>query len=210
MSVLFIRTLIFYLALILLMRLMGKRQIGELQTTEFVTAMMLSDIAVLPITDNEIPLLHGLVPLITLACLEIVNSYICSISPRIRRFIEGRPILLLGKGKISRANLKRTRLSLDELLTEIRVAGHTDVNNIDWVVFERSGKLSIFEKGAAISHAVAVEGVIMEDAMKAAGLTSTQIYEELSKKNIRLKDVLYMTIDDSGCVTIKTLSDAAE
>lgn len=142
MSVLFIRTLIFYLALILLMRLMGKRQIGELQTTEFVTAMMLSDIAVLPITDNEIPLLHGLVPLITLACLEIVNSYICSISPRIRRFIEGRPILLLGKGKISRANLKRTRLSLDELLTEIRVAGHTDVNNIDWVVFERSGKLS--------------------------------------------------------------------
>lgn len=172
--------------------------------------MMLSDIAVLPITDNEIPLMHGLVPLITLACLEIVNSYICSISPRIRRFIEGRPILLLGKGKISRANLKRTRLSLDELLTEIRVAGHTDVNNIDWVVFERSGKLSIFEKGAAISHAVAVEGVIMEDAMKAAGLTSKQIYEELSKKNIRLKDVLYMTIDDSGCVTIKTLSDAAE
>ena len=119
MSVLFIRTLIFYLALILLMRLMGKRQIGELQTTEFVTAMMLSDIAVLPITDNEIPLMHGLVPLITLACLEIVNSYICSISPRIRRFIEGRPILLLGKGKISRANLKRTRLSLDELLTDV-------------------------------------------------------------------------------------------
>lgn len=218
MVILFIRTVIFYIFLTLCLRLMGKRQIGELQLTEFVVALMISDIAVLPITDCDIPLSHGLIPVVTLSCLEIISSFVFARCPRLRRKLEGQPILLMYKGVISEENLQRTRVTMDELFAEVRANGYSDIADIQYIVFEQTGKISIIPKTAktaataadvgssaqenGIAHAVVIDGVVDEAALKAANRTHEWLGTKLGKTP--LKRILYMTVDDAGKASIKT------
>ncbi|MBP3387247.1 MAG: DUF421 domain-containing protein [Clostridia bacterium] len=100
---------------------MGKRQLGELQITELIIALMLSDIAVVPITDPDIPLLHGIVPALALTSFELIMSYVCTRSRRIRRFIAGSPIILMSRGKVNEESLDATHVTMDELFSELRI-----------------------------------------------------------------------------------------
>lgn len=214
MFVLFLRTVIFYFLLAALMRLMGKRQLGELQITELITALMLSDIAVIPITDRDIPILHGIIPALALTSCELIVSYLCTKSRRIRRFVAGSPIILMSHGNINEENLDSTHTTVDELFSEVRLQGYADIREIQYIIFEPSGKLSVipFSKydsltpndvgksveDNGIAHAVVIDGEVIEDALKAVDKSKEWLFEKLRKSGTRVDEILYMTINDSG------------
>ena len=148
-----LRALIFYILLMVFMRFMGKRQIGEMQMTEFITMVMLSELAVLPVTDADVPLLHGLVPLAVISSCEVMISYFSSKSMRFTKFISGNAVPLMRNGCYIEKNLQRTRISHDDVETQIRIGGYSGPEDVDTVILERTGKMSILPKEKAKSGA---------------------------------------------------------
>jgi len=144
--VILFRTIIFYAALTVLMRLMGKRQIGEVQLSEFVAIILISELAALPITDRNIPFLHGLIPLLIISSIEVITSFICRKSPKVRKIIDGRPIILVENGKIINENLTKTRITPDEIEAEIRINGYRQIQEIEKITLEQTGKMSVLPK----------------------------------------------------------------
>ncbi|PKM61299.1 MAG: hypothetical protein CVU97_07275 [Firmicutes bacterium HGW-Firmicutes-21] len=146
MVVMLIRTFVFYIMLTVLMRLMGKRQIGEVQLSEFVAVILLSELAALPITDRDIPLSHGLVPLVVIASIEIIIAFTCRKSAFIRKIIDGKPVVLVKNGNVISKNLTKTRVTPDEIEAEIRINGYRQIKEIDTIILEQTGKMSVLPK----------------------------------------------------------------
>ena len=151
MFIVLIRTIILYSLVILVMRLMGKRQIGELQPYEFVITIMISDLASLPMQDTRYPLLLGVVPIITLLFLKTILSQLELKSQLVRKFIDGEPCILIYKGKINYDILKKQQINIDELMEEIRLAGYFDLDEIQYAILENNGQLSILPSPSSSS-----------------------------------------------------------
>lgn len=214
LTFLFFRTLIFYLILTVLVRIMGKRQLGELQVGEFIVTMMLSDIAVIPITDGSIPLLHGIIPALVLTSLELILSYLCSRSRRMRRVIEGTPVVLMARGVINEDALDATHTTVEELFSQLRQLGYSDISEVNYIIFEPCGKLSVILKSknapltvgqagfsseeSGLSHTIVIEGEVNEEALRLAGKSKEWLERKLIKSNTSLDEILYMTVDDCG------------
>ncbi|MBW6411316.1 DUF421 domain-containing protein [Clostridium weizhouense] len=143
MFIVFIRTIILYSLVVLVMRLMGKRQIGELQPYEFVITIMISDLAALPMQDSRLPLLLGIIPIITLLFLKTILSLIQLKSQASRKIIDGEPSILIYKGKINYDVLKKQQINLDELLEELRLADYFNLDEIQYAILENGGQLSV-------------------------------------------------------------------
>ena len=139
--------LLSYFLLLCIVRLMGKRQIGELQMTEFISAMLLSQAAVFPMTDPDIPLLYGILPLLCIGSFEVILSMLCTKSTRFRHFLEGKPIPLVENGSYVQQNLLRTRISREEVLSQIRSNGYTGLEEVDKVILEPTGNMSVLPAG---------------------------------------------------------------
>ena len=146
MTIIVVRAFIFYILLTLMMRLMGKRQIGEMQVSELVTTVLLSELAVLPVTDNDIPLLHGVMPLLMISSIEVVISYASRKSKKFRAFLNGNPIILYENGKFIEANLRKARLSVDEIEAQARINGFETLQQVKKIILERTGKMSVLPK----------------------------------------------------------------
>ena len=143
MTAILFRTVISYLLLLCIVRLMGKRQIGELQMTEFISAMLLSQAAVFPMTDPDIPLLYGVLPLLCIGSFEVILSMLCTKSTGFRHFLEGKPIPLFENGNYVLQNLLRTRISKEEVLSQIRSNGYAGPEEVDKVILEPTGNMSV-------------------------------------------------------------------
>lgn len=146
MTVIVIRAFIFYILLTLMMKLMGKRQIGEMQLSELVTTVLLSELAVLPVTDTDIPLLHGLMPLVMISSLEVVVSFISRKSKKFRVLLNGNPITLYENDKFIEQNLTKARFSTEDIEAQVRINGYRDMRGVDLVILERTGKMSVIPK----------------------------------------------------------------
>ncbi|ENK1244120.1 DUF421 domain-containing protein [Clostridium sporogenes] len=146
MFIVLIRTIILYLLVILSMRLMGKKQIGELEPFELAITIMISELASLPMQDSRIPLLHGIVPILTLLILQNILSLIQLKSEKIRSLINGEPSLLIEDGKINFDELKNQRFNINDMMEELRLQGYYDLENIEYAILETSGQLSIIPK----------------------------------------------------------------
>ncbi len=146
MFIVLIRTIILYLLVILSMRLMGKKQVGELEPFELAITIMISELASLPMQDSRIPLLHGIVPILTLLILQNLFSLIQLKSEKIRSLINGEPSILIEKGKIDFQELKNQRFNINDLMEELRLQGYYDLENIEYAILETSGQLSIIPK----------------------------------------------------------------
>ena len=142
MFIVLIRTIFLYALVILVMRLMGKRQIGELQPYEFVITIMISDLAALPMQDTRLPLILGIIPILTLLFIKTVLTQLQLKSQATRKFLEGEPSILICKGKINFQALKRQQINLDELMEELRLAGYFDLNEIEYGILENNGQMS--------------------------------------------------------------------
>ena len=226
MTTILIRTIFFYIIIALMFKLMGKRQIGQLQLTEFATAVILSEAAALPITDSSIPIAHGLIPLITLASLEVVSSFLTSRSSKFRKLMDGSPVILVGKGEVYEKNLFKTRITLDEVFAEIRIHGFRGIDEIQYVILEQSGKMSVIPKASqdrvtpddlgikipesGVSFPIVVDGDINKAVIEDAGFTEKWIYKTLRDDNIEIEKVLYMTVDDLNRTNIAMKKDKSE
>lgn len=146
MITLIFRTLLVYIFLIIIMRMMGKRQIGELEVTDLVATLLLSEIASLPITDPNIPVLHAIIPMIVLLSLEVFSSYILIRAPKLKNFLSASPTFLIKEGVLDQAALMASRLSIEELMSEIRQQGFCNLAYIWYAILEKDGQITILPR----------------------------------------------------------------
>lgn len=217
MLILYIRTIIIYFALLLTLRFMGKRQIGELRVSELIITLLLSEIAVQPITDRNKPLLYAIIPILLLLSTEVIVSYLLLKSNFFKKLFYGSPTILIKRGKILQDELKKNRIEADELISELRQKGYSALDEIYYVVLEENGKLSVFpkiknapvtaddlnlspdEKG--IDHLIIIDGYVLRSRMPEIGWDERRLQDEIKRSGLTLKDIFIMTADDSGNVT---------
>lgn len=183
MLTLVLRTVLIYVFVILTMRLMGKRQIGELEVTDLVTTLLLSEIASLPITNQEIPVAFAIVPMIILLSLEVFSSYILLSAPRLKILLSAPPTVLIHKGRLIQRALRETRITIEELMSEIRQQGLTDLAQVEYAILEKNGKLTVLPKSQYTQPTAAQLGVISDDTELMHIVYSNGIY---SKEGLRL------------------------
>jgi uncharacterized membrane protein YcaP (DUF421 family) len=143
LAIVFIRTLIVYFSLLIAMRLMGKRQLGEMELSEFVVAALIADLASHPLQDIGIPMLNGLIPIFTLFCLEIIISGATMKHIRLRGLLYGKPSIIISHGKIDQNEMRKNRFTVDELTEELRTQSVLDISAIEYAVLETNGQLNI-------------------------------------------------------------------
>lgn len=190
-----------YIVLVAVMRLMGKRQIGELDLSELVVTLMLSELAVTPISNYNIPLSHAVVPIILLIALEIVTTFLVTKLNPLKSLFSGRPSYLICRGTLDQRELSKLRLSIDELLGEARLKDIADLSEINYAVLESNGQLSVFPKNAGaqgIAHPIVLDGKISRVNLNRAGRTEAWLFKRLSDSGCELKNVFLFTVDDSG------------
>ena len=199
MASIFVRTIIIYIFLSVSLKFMGKRQMGELEISELVSTLVISEVAALPIADPDIPLLNAVVPVILIVCLEIIISYAKNKSEKLKKYVEGEPIFVIYRGKLRQSALSDNRISLNELLCELRMQGVGDINNVYYAILEANGKLSVFEKNnkGSFSHNVIIDTETNVEELKNLGYNEEWLKKELKKLRVKQKDVFLLTVDDN-------------
>ncbi len=213
MVTIFLRTVIIYLLLIFSMRLMGKRQIGELDLFDLITTLLISELASLPITDSSIPLSHAIIPIITLVTFEVVTSFLLVYFPRLKNILSTRPAVLVRKGQPDRSAMLKSRISADELMSELRQKDVTDISEVEYAILEQNGKITVIQKApfktpnaaalgikseeSGIYHIVVCEGVINKNSLKSLGMSQEELLEKLKASSVPLKSIYIMLINDA-------------
>ena len=200
MASIFIRTILIYVFLAISLKIMGKRQIGELEVNELVSTLVVSEVAALPVADPDIPLLNALLPVALIVCLEIIISAVKNKSEKLKRRIEGEPIFLVYRGKLQQKALCDNRMSVNELLCEMRMQEIGNIEDVYYAILEPNGKLSFFESPSAknFTHALIVDTEIYESALKGLGYNEEWLKKQLNKHKAKRSEVFLMTVDDSG------------
>lgn len=214
MSIIFIRSLILYFLVIFAVRLMGKRQLGELQPSELVITILVSNIATLPIEDADIPVILGATPILSLVCFEVITSWLSLKFPKLRKFISGSPKIIIREGKADPQVMKELRFSVDDLLTSLRGKDIFDISEVQYAVVETTGNVSVMKKQSDDTpvrkdlgiephpedppQLVVSDGQIIEVTLKYLGYDTQWIKKMLDEGGIKLQDVLIMTADRTG------------
>jgi len=146
MAISFLRTIILYALVVIGLRVMGKRQIGELQPSELVIAIMLAELASIPMQATGIPLISGIIPILTLITLEVFLSFISLKSKKFREIVSGKPSILVHNGTINKQEMEKLRFNNDDLMEELRLGGSPNVQDIQYAILETNGQLSIMLK----------------------------------------------------------------
>lgn len=203
MASIFVRTLIIYLFLSISIRIMGKRQIGELEVEELVSTLVLSEVAALPIADPDIPLTNAIIPVLFIVCLEIIISYTKNKSSVLKKYIEGEPIYLIKQGKLLQSELKRNRISVNELLCELRIQGIADISEVDYAVLEKNGSISVFKKNETpLSYALIIDGEVNEKSLAQLGRDEKWLNKKLLETGICASEVFLLTANDGDILYI--------
>ena len=198
MTTIVIRTIILYVLLSFSLRIMGKRQIGELDVSELVSTLLISEIASIPIDDPDIPLLNAIIPILFILSVEIILSTIKNKSEKLKSTIEGRPEYIIYKGRLLQKVLDENRISVNELLSELRSQGIGNINDVEYATIEQNGALSVLKKDANLAHTIIIDGNVIEKNLIRLGFNEIWLKKQLSSQKTRQKDVLLMTADDSG------------
>lgn len=212
----FIRTIILYLILIVGLRLTGKRQIGELEPIELVLTLLLSDLASVPMQDFGIPLLNGVVPILTLLSLSTLFSYFSLRSVRFRALVCGEPAIIIRDGKLLQDVMRHNRLTLDELLEELRGQGISDMDDVKYAILETSGQLSVLLRAdrqpitasqlqqqvrddVFLPTVIINDGRLLRDKLKQLGLDEAWLQKQLQKQHLAdTHDVFLFSVDEQG------------
>lgn len=214
MSVVFIRAVILYILLIFTVRLMGKRQIGELQPSELAITILISNIATLPVEDTGIPLLTGIIPILTLAGLDVIMSWLGIKSRTVRRFTCGKPMIIISDGKLDQKKMQSIRFTVDDLAAGLRSQGIFDISEVQLAVVETTGTLSVYQKYSARNvtngdmgikgknenppEVIVADGQLVPESMSRIGVTEKWVEAVLKEENAAIKDVFLMTAHRGG------------
>lgn len=213
MLILLIRTIILYIVVVASLRFMGKRQLGQLQPSEVVIAMMISEVATIPMENIDTPLVYGLIPTLTLIIAEAAFSFFTLRCKRIRYLFSGSPTLLIEKGKILEKEMEKMRFNIDDLLEELRCAGYANISDIEYAIIETNGLLSVIPKSSKrpitpedLNLSVEYEGlplILISDgelnnyALKRSGVNEKWLKDKLNSeyKIKKYKEVFIASID---------------
>ena len=207
----YIRTVILYLLLIVAIRLMGKRQIGQMEPSEFVVTMLVANLAAIPMQDGGIPLFSGVVPILTVLGAELVLSVLSMKSIRFRKLLCGKPVILIENGNILQQNLRKTRITLDELTGHLREKDVLDLRSVQYAILETNGNLSVFpfpkDRPASAREAgvqtkkqyfpitVVSDGKLLHENLEKAKKDTRWVQRVLNEQQAQLQDTWLLTVD---------------
>lgn len=200
------RCIILYFCVSIAVRIMGKRQIGELQPCELVITILISELASMPIQDTDMPILYGIVPIITLAALEIAVSTLTLKSIRFRHLLYGKPITIIHNGKIDQEQMTRARMSVDDLVEAMRAEGITNIRNIGLAVLETNGNVSVIDKkNDDAADIILSDGVFDKNVLNRLRLSKKEVLKAVKEKSA---DGLFLVIreKDGNYYTVKKVS----
>ncbi len=211
MLVVFFRAVFLYVLIMFSIRLMGKRQLGELQPSELVITILISNIASLPIEDTNIPMILGVIPVLILVSFDILISNISLKSKGFRSFISGSPMIIIHGGMIDQKQLKKLRFSIDDLMGSLRQSGVFDIQDVEYAIVETTGQVSVLQKfdaqpitpktlnisGTSKSPPAVIvsDGKIIESALAAYDIKEDWVVSMIAKSKCALKEVFLMTCD---------------
>lgn len=214
MLITFFRAIFLYIVVLIVMRLMGKREIGQLQPFELAISIMIADLASIPMTEIGIPITNGIIPILGLLVMHLLISIINLKSNRAREIICGKPRILIYRGKIDEKALKKERLSINELEEKLRNSNVMNLGDVEFAILETSGDLSVIQKPnkrntipedfgispeyEGISYDLIVDGKIMKDNLKIIGKNYEWLRKQIEKFGFKPKEVLIATIDGKG------------
>lgn len=208
MLIVFVRTIILYILIVTLIRLMGKKQIGQLQPSELVVSLIIADLAAIPMGNVGIPLLAGIVPILTLFVSEALISYISLKSQLARKILSGKPSIVVVKGKIIEKELRKQRFNIDDLIEQLRIKNVSNIEDVEYAILETGGQLSVILKTQkmpikredfsinaqyeGLPVTLIIDGYVNKNNLSIAGLSKNWLYDELKKNNINSeKHVLF-------------------
>lgn len=209
-----VRTAVLYLIVVLLIRLMGKRQVGELQPSELVVTILISELASIPMQDLSRPVSNGVTAILVLVILELLLSVITLKIPPLRRLFSGKPAIVISDGKIDQQMMKRLRYSIDDLLEGLRTDGCFCIEDVHYAILETNGTLSVMLKKSAeaptrsemnINHmdcglpiTIISDGKLQKKAVQTHNVDMGKVYERLKEERLAVKDVFLMTGDSTN------------
>ncbi len=215
-----IRTFIIYITLIVVMRIMGKRQLGELELSELITTLLFSEIATTPITTPDSRLVDAIVPIGIIAALEILLSLIMIKFPKLKRIFSSGPSVIIQKGRINKKEMLKSRLTLDELISQIRQCGIFDLCEVDYAILEENGKITVVPKASqrpptvndigitvndsGVMHIIVSDGKINDYNLRLVGRDRKWLESFLKKQELKPQNVFCMTVDDAKNTFIQT------
>ena len=218
MLTIFIRTVLIYVLLTIIMRVMGKRQLGELDVSELVITILLSEIASLPITNPERSLTDAIIPIVTLAALEILTSALILASPKLKNLLSSKPSVLIAHGIVDKKAMRKVRISIEDLVSQIRQNGIFELDEVDYAILEENGKMSIIPKSknrqpdmedlnitvadSGVMHIIISDGKISSHGLRLIAKDEKWVTKQLSKRGLALRDVFCMTCNDAGRIYI--------
>lgn len=219
-----IRSVLLYLVLILVIRLMGKRQIGEMEPSEFVVTMLIADLAAVPMQNNAISLFSGLVPIGAVLAVELILAALSMKLLGLRKLLCGKPVILMENGRLVQENLRKTRINLDELSSQLREQGILDYSMVNYAILETNGKISVFPfakfqpatamdagikaKDSPLPFTIISDGNLMKENLCLSGKSHAWLNTLLHERKCTLSDVLLLTVDREGKVYFCRKEDA--
>ncbi len=181
------------------MKIMGKRAIGELDVFELITSLMLSELAAIPISDPDIPLFNAIIPILVIVSLEILISIFKNKSENLKRVIEGSPAFVIYKGRLIQHTLTDNRISVNELLSEMRCQGIGAMSEVEYGIIEQNGSISFIKQGEGeFAHPLVIDGEYVKSKKK----SEEEISDIVAKRGLLLDDIFLMTVDDDDKIDI--------
>lgn len=210
----FVRTIILYILVLIVMRFMGKREIGQLQPFELAISIMIADLATLPMAEPGIPITNGIVPILGLLVMHLTISVINLKSVKLREIICGKPSILIYRGRIQEKNMKKERFTINELEERLRDNNVFDIGDVEYAILETSGQISVIQKPnkrttipedfgiepeyEGISYDLVVDGKIMKQNLEKLGKNYNWLLKQVDAYGIKPEDALIVTIDGKG------------
>lgn len=210
----FIRVSILYILVLIIMRLMGKREIGQMQPFELVIAIMIADLASIPMSDVGIPITNGIIPILALLVFQLIISIINVKSVKLREVICGKPSILIYRGRIDEKELRKEKITINELEERLRQNDIFAIGDVEYAILETNGQLSVIQKPEkrntipedfniapdyeGIPYDLVLDGKIMDDNLKKIGRDYNWLKKEIQKFNMKPEEALVVTFDGKG------------
>ena len=226
MLIAIIRSVILYLLLIAVIRLLGKRQLADMEPSEFVVTLLIADLASIPMQDMRSPLLSGVIPIVTVFILEYALSLLSYHSITFRKILCGRPVILMENGKIIQKNLRLSRITPDELSEHLREKDVTDLSRVQYAILETNGQISVLIQASdqpvtprnlaisveenTIPYTLISGGKLLKHKLKLSGYSESWISKILKKNHCSISDVFLLTVDDNGKIYLSKKEDERE
>ncbi|MGO4887410.1 DUF421 domain-containing protein [Anaerobacillus sp. MEB173] len=204
-----LRTLMIYLVILLVLRFMGKREIGQLSVLDFVVSIMIAELAVISIENTTVPMLHTIVPIVVLSFIQIVLAYLSLKSANMRDWVDGKPSVLINEGKIDEHEMRKQRYNFDDLLVQLRQNKISRLSDVEFAILEPSGKLSVIEKKNDENNKeiegkylmplpLILDGKVQHDHLEKINQTPLWLRQEMRKLGIKdIKNISYCALNDN-------------